>query len=157
MISYLSLGSNQGDRKDNLTKALEHMNSISASKINKVSSCYETEPWGGVTQDSFLNLVIEVETELDPVELLHECQKIELKLGRKRDIHWGPRTIDIDILLYGDIRFQSEELIIPHPYLEQREFVLAPLREINPALLLPSGKFACDQIGEGKVYKLESI
>jgi 2-amino-4-hydroxy-6-hydroxymethyldihydropteridine diphosphokinase len=93
-----------------------------------------------VEQDSFYNIVIQVKTELEPYELLQRCQEIEKDLGRVRDLRWGPRTIDIDILTYENFRISTKDLTIPHPYMEKREFVLAPLREIAPLLRLPSGK-----------------
>jgi 2-amino-4-hydroxy-6-hydroxymethyldihydropteridine diphosphokinase len=154
MTGFLSLGSNQGDRKKNLEQALEYLDNLSALRIKKISGFYETEPWGGIEQDSFLNLVAEIESMLDPLELLHKCQQIEEKLGRTRLVRWGPRTIDIDILTYNNIIMKTKELILPHPYLEEREFVLAPLREIEPNLLLPSGKMAWEVKGQGKVGKI---
>jgi 2-amino-4-hydroxy-6-hydroxymethyldihydropteridine diphosphokinase len=138
----------------NLALAVEFIGKIEGVSVVKSSGLYETEPWGGVEQGFFLNMVIEVYTSLKPIELLRQCQKIEHKLGRKRKIHWGPRVIDIDILTYEDLRINSEELTIPHPLMEQREFVLAPLREIAPAYQLPSGQTAEYSKGEGKVKKL---
>ncbi len=154
MTTFLSLGSNQGDRKFNLDQAIALLQKTSGVTVVKISSIYETEPWGGVEQKPFLNLVLELDTKLTPWELLRECKEIEDKLGRKKEIHWGPRVIDLDILSYQDFEIQSEELTIPHPYMEQREFVLAPLREIVPGFLLPSGKIAKNVKGEGKVKKI---
>lgn len=142
MTAYLSIGSNEGNKKENLETAVRLLQEVPGLSIKKISSFYETEPWGGVVQDYFLNQVLEIETSLEPLELLHCCQEIEREMGRKRKIHWGPRIIDIDILSYGNIKINSAELILPHPYMEEREFVLAPLREIAPDFILPSGKFA---------------
>ncbi|NLI90645.1 MAG: 2-amino-4-hydroxy-6-hydroxymethyldihydropteridine diphosphokinase [Peptococcaceae bacterium] len=153
MKSYLSLGSNEGNKKDNLKNAINHLESNPEVKVVKVSSLYETEPWGGVEQDSYLNMAAEIETMLDPFHLLQICQEIETKMGRKRIVHWGPRIIDIDILLYENTRITTDTLILPHPYMEVREFVLAPLREIVPELILPSGKVVKEVKGEGKVKK----
>ena len=154
MKAYLSLGTNEGNRNENLEKALSYLDSIPAINILSVSSIYETEPWGMLEQQLFFNLVILVDTDLDPELLLHACQEIENKIGRQRLVHWGPRKIDIDILLYDDINIQTEKLTIPHPYMEKREFVLAPLREIAPKLILPSGNLVASTIGEGEVKKI---
>lgn len=154
MISYLSLGSNQGDKKANLEKALDLLKRIPEIQLLKVSSYYETEPWGGVEQDSFINIAVEIETSMNPHELLTKCQEIEYIIGRKRSIHWGPRTIDIDILTYQDQKIKTEKLTIPHPYMEEREFVLAPLREISPDLILPSGLAIQEKEGQGKIKKI---
>ncbi|NLM21841.1 MAG: 2-amino-4-hydroxy-6-hydroxymethyldihydropteridine diphosphokinase [Peptococcaceae bacterium] len=153
MIAYLSLGSNQGDKKNNLEAAISLLANSQEIKILSISSFYETEPWGGVEQDSFLNMVLKIDTTLSPLKLLHRCLEIEGILGRKREMRWGPRIIDIDILIYQDVRIDSDELTIPHPYMEQREFVLAPLREIAPELILPSGQKVNDLKGQGIVQK----
>lgn len=154
MSIYLSLGSNEGDRIKNLVQALVLLNENAEIQLLKMSGYYETEPWGPVKQDPFINIAAEISTTLQPLELLSACQEIENKLGRKRTLHWGPRTIDIDILLYHDCRIDLEQLKIPHPYMEVREFVLAPLREIAPDLLLPSGKYVRELKGEGQVKKI---
>lgn len=153
MKAYLSIGTNEGDRYLNLQEALSCLNHASEIIIKTKSSIYETEAWGVVDQALFLNMVVEIDTVLDPSSLLQVCQDIENKLGRQRVIHWGPRKIDIDILLYAGFTIQTEELIIPHPYMEMREFVLSPLREIAPELILPSGRPVGDVRGEGKVKK----
>ena len=153
MIAYLSLGSNQGDKRNNLEMAIELLAKSLEIKILSVSSFYETEPWGNVEQDSFLNMALKIDTTLSPLKLLHRCLEIEGILGRKREMHWGPRIIDIDILIYQDVRVDSDELTIPHPYMEQREFVLAPLREIAPELILPSGQKVKELRGQGLVQK----
>jgi 2-amino-4-hydroxy-6-hydroxymethyldihydropteridine diphosphokinase len=106
-------------------------------KLRRVSSLYETEPIGMREQGWFLNLVAEFETELFPKQLLHRMQKIEMSMGRKRTIENGPRTIDIDILLYGNIAMKTEELEIPHPRYRDRRFTLAPLAELNPGMRDP--------------------
>lgn len=154
MKAYLSIGTNEGNRNENLEKALSYLQSVTEIDVISVSSIYETEPWGGVEQNLFLNLVTKIDTVLDSESLLDACQEIENKIGRQRLVHWGPRTIDIDILLYDDLTIQTEKLTIPHPYMEKREFVLAPLREIAPELILPSGRLIASTIGEGKVKKI---
>jgi len=105
--------------------------------MRKLSSIYITEPWGKTDQDDFVNQVIEIETLLSPVQLLSALQNIEIKMGRQRIEKWGPRNIDLDIILYGSEIIHSSELIIPHPYAQQRLFVLIPLQEINPGIIFP--------------------
>jgi 2-amino-4-hydroxy-6-hydroxymethyldihydropteridine diphosphokinase len=157
MRAYLSLGSNLGERAYYLGAAIRGLEWCKEVKICKESSVYETEPWGLAEQPVFWNMVLEIETELDPFELLHLCQKVENNLGRKRISKWGPRTVDIDVLLYDNIVVDKLELILPHPYLEEREFVLAPLRELSPELILPSGYVIKNVHGEGKVKNLGDL
>ncbi|MDR3586803.1 MAG: 2-amino-4-hydroxy-6-hydroxymethyldihydropteridine diphosphokinase [Desulfosporosinus sp.] len=155
MRVFLGLGSNLGDRANYLKGAISALASPTI-KVVAMSGIYETEPWGVMDQPLYWNQVIEVDTTLEPLELLHVCQEIELLLGRERKVHWGPRTIDIDLLLYDNRVSESEELRLPHPYLEERAFVIAPLREIAPKLVLPSGKSITEVSGEGKVHHLET-
>lgn len=153
MRAFLGLGSNLGDRAYYLEEAISGLASPTI-KIMATSQIYETEPWGVMDQPLYWNQVIEVETTLEPLDLLHVCQEIEHRLGRERKVHWGPRTIDIDLLLYDNRVSESEELMLPHPYLEDRAFVIAPLREIAPKLVLPSGRSISKVSGEGKVHPL---
>lgn len=153
MKAYLSLGSNMGDRGYYLNQALQRLQDRGVTLI-RVSGVYVTEPWGGVAQEDFWNIAVEIETGLEPLELLHLCQQIEQDLGRKRLVRWGPRTIDIDILLCDNVIIQTTELTLPHPHLEERAFVLVPLREIAPSLILPSGRSIQEVSGEGKVWPL---
>lgn len=127
---FLALGTNIGDRHRHLTDAL-NLISTGIGKIIKQSSIHETKAWGNTNQDDFLNMVIRVETELTPLQLLSECQSIEQQLGRIREEKWGPRIIDIDILYYHDEKVNEEHLVIPHPHINERDFVLLPLREIS--------------------------
>src|SRR5690554_4522508 len=113
--AFLGLGSNLGKKRANLEKALEILGNHPQVNILKVSSFYETEPVGYLDQDWFLNIVVKIDTALTPWELLAVCQSIEEKLFRKREIRWGPRTIDVDILLYENFSSQSEALTVPHP------------------------------------------
>ncbi|GGA48365.1 2-amino-4-hydroxy-6-hydroxymethyldihydropteridine diphosphokinase [Psychrobacillus lasiicapitis] len=129
--AYISLGSNIGDRLHYLQQAVRLLQNVKGIKVCQVSSVYETDPVGYVDQDAFLNIVVELETSLTPHELLKKCNEIEAELGRTRDIHWGPRTVDLDILLYNEENVKSENLIIPHPRMTERGFVLIPLVEIN--------------------------
>lgn len=153
MRAFLGLGSNLGDRAHYLKEAISALSSPTI-EIVATSSIYETEPWGVMDQPSYWNQVIEIDTLLEPLALLHVCQEIEHRLGRERKVHWGSRTIDIDILIYDNRVSESEELRLPHPYLEDRAFVLAPLREIAPTLVLPSGRSIQAVSGDGKVLPL---
>ena len=139
MIAFLSLGSNVGDRESYLKEALGHINDIEENRILKISSIYETEPWGRKSQRPFLNQVIEVATRLTPEKLLTKCQAIEKNIGRvkKEEKRWGPRRIDIDILIYDRYMIDNDELKIPHPCLRQRRFILVPLNEIARDLIIP--------------------
>lgn len=107
-----------------------------AVKIIKVSSIYETEPVGFKNQPKFLNIVVSIDTNLSPQNLLKNCLEIEASMGRKRLIHWGPRLIDIDILTYNNIYIDEENLKIPHPFITERKFVLIPIEEINPQIMI---------------------
>jgi len=131
-LAYLSLGSNIDDRLDYLKQATKLLNAHTGIEILKTSSVYETTAWGLEEQDDFYNIALEISTNLSPMDLLVACQKIEDKLERIREIHWGPRTIDIDILLYEEVEINEEALTIPHKYLLERPFVTIPLAEIAP-------------------------
>jgi 2-amino-4-hydroxy-6-hydroxymethyldihydropteridine diphosphokinase len=136
--AFISLGSNIGNRYDYLSKAIEYLNKHPKIQLVNTSSVYETDPVGYEDQDLFLNMVIEIQTEWSPLELLDFCLKVELELGRKREIVWGPRTIDLDILLYNQENIKSEKLIIPHPRMLERNFVMIPLSEIKPDIIIPN-------------------
>ncbi|MGC7871597.1 2-amino-4-hydroxy-6-hydroxymethyldihydropteridine diphosphokinase [Desulfosporosinus sp. SYSU MS00001] len=153
MRAFLGLGSNLGDRGYYLSEAVSALKRP-AIVILSLSRIYETEPWGVQEQPLYWNQVVEVDTTLPPLDLLHVCQEIEQRFGRVRKEHWGSRTIDIDLLIYDNVVSDSKELTLPHPYLEFREFVLAPLREIAPNLVLPSGRPISQVFGEGKVFPL---
>lgn len=133
---YLSLGSNVGDRQRHLNDALDLLRAAGVD-IVRVSTVYETEPQELRTQPWFLNLVAEGRTRLYPVQLLHTIQRVERRLGRKRLVDKGPRTIDIDILLFGNSVIDTEELQVPHPRMADRRFVLEPLAELKPDLRHP--------------------
>jgi len=158
VTSYLSLGSNLGDRAANLRGAISALAEAGVS-VNKVSSFYETEPVDYLDQPWFLNCVVEAETSLAPMDLLHALRKIESQLGSKKEFAKGPRLLDMDILLYDDLAVDLPELQIPHPRMLQRNFVLAPLAEIAPGLKHPSWSgtaqqmFACSS-DQGKIQKL---
>lgn len=130
---YLSLGSNIGDSLENLLQAIIALN-VAGIKIKDVSGIYLSSPVGYVEQPDFLNMVVSAETNYSPEELLKVCRQTENSLGRVREIRWGPRKIDIDILFYGDYSIKKEELELPHPRLKERAFVLVPLKEIAPEI-----------------------
>ncbi|WP_223703346.1 2-amino-4-hydroxy-6-hydroxymethyldihydropteridine diphosphokinase [Sutcliffiella deserti] len=129
-VSYIALGSNQGERQAILQSAIKSIMEDSRIQLEKVSSIYETDPVGYTDQARFLNMVIKVNTSYAALELLKFLQSTENIFGRKRDIRWGPRTLDLDILLYNQENIENEELIIPHPRMWERAFVLTPLLEI---------------------------
>lgn len=135
--AYLSLGSNMKEKIENIKKALVEIDHIPSTKITARASLYKTAPVGYTDQDWFVNTAVAVETGLSAQELLANVLDIEEKLGRVRKVRWGPRTIDIDILLYGDSIINEEDLIIPHPRMLERGFVLIPLAEISPELVFP--------------------
>jgi len=136
ITAYLSLGSNIGDRLNFLRVAIETLDEHKEITVKKVSPVYETLPWGNTDQGNFYNLTIEIGTTLMPHDLLRVCQQIESDLERVREIHWGPRTIDIDILLYGEENVESPVLVIPHPLMHKRDFVMVPLNDIAPEIKL---------------------
>lgn len=135
--SYIGVGSNIGDREHHIESAVEALKAHPLIKVKKVSDLIVTKPYGGVEQEDFLNGVLELETLLNPEELLETLHEIENAAGRTRDIHWGPRTLDLDILLFDDLCYRSETLVIPHPDMENRRFVLEPLAMIAPYMCHP--------------------
>lgn len=136
--AFIALGSNIGNRYDYLLNAIEHLAKHPNIQLVNISSIYETDPVGYEEQDLFLNMVTEIQTDMDAHELLDFCLNVELELGRKREIAWGPRTIDLDILLYNQENISSEKLIIPHPRMRERNFVMIPLSEIRPDIIIPN-------------------
>lgn len=145
--AYLSLGSNMGAREDNLKRSIDYLDGHENINVKSVSAYYETEPWGYTDQEAFLNIALGIETSLTPEALLGVCQEVEEALKRVRKFHWGPRTIDVDILTYGAYTSQSAELTIPHPRMTERGFVLVPLAEIAPELII-NGKKVLDWLSE---------
>ncbi|WP_114313472.1 2-amino-4-hydroxy-6-hydroxymethyldihydropteridine diphosphokinase [Thermus caldifontis] len=131
MLAYVGLGSNLGDRAGYLLKALSLLSRLEKTHFLRLSPVYETEPVGP-PQPLYLNLVAEVDTELSPRAFLEGLLTVEQSLGRKRKERWGPRTIDLDLLLYGDLVLQEEGLEVPHPRLSERAFVLVPLADLIP-------------------------
>jgi quinolinate synthase len=139
-VAYLGLGSNLGDRESNLRRAREILGAAPGTTLAAESSLYVTAPVGGPEQDDFLNQVVAVRTTLSPRALLLVAQRIEQELSRRRLVRWGPRSIDVDILWYHDFSSTDADLQVPHPRMEERRFVLEPLAELAPDLVLPSGR-----------------
>jgi 2-amino-4-hydroxy-6-hydroxymethyldihydropteridine diphosphokinase len=153
-VGYLGLGSNVGDRESQLARAIEELRARSVA-VEAVSSLYETEPVGQILdQPDFLNAAVRVSTALDPEELLDVCKAIEAEQGRVFEgRRHGPRAIDIDLLLFGDLELSTERLTLPHPQVTSRRFVLVPLLELDPELALPNGtklRAALDALGPGQ-------
>ena len=136
-VVYIGLGSNLGERRENIHQAIASLKAVDSIEIKKGSSLYETEPEGVEDQPHFLNCALEAETSLDSGDLLTVLKDVEKKMGRIRVRKWGPRVIDLDILLYEDLVMKETGLEIPHPLLHERLFVLAPLSEIAPAVVHP--------------------
>lgn len=150
--AFVALGSNLGDRRGHLTRALAGLPDVTA-----VSGLYETDPVGGPDQGAFLNMVVELRTAHDPYELLRWCLLLEQDAGRVRTERWGPRTLDADVLLYGDTAIQSELLTIPHPRMFERRFVLEPLADLAPELLPNDWDDRLPKIGIARVADLDTV
>lgn len=130
-LVYLSLGSNLGEPEKQLDQAIAQLESLAEVSHLRQSSYYQTEPWGKTDQPSFVNAAVELVYQGSPFKLLRQCQAIEKEMGRKRIVKWGPRLIDIDIIFFDDLEINSPDLIIPHPYYRERDFVLDPIRELK--------------------------
>jgi len=137
MKAFIGLGSNLGERESMIRLALDDLARLPSTVLVRASSLYDTEPVGEVDQPNFLNAVAQVDTGLTARQLLWNLQLIEKRLGRVRTQRWGPRTIDLDLLLYGNLVLEEPELRIPHPELIRRSFVLVPLVELDPLLVHP--------------------
>jgi len=154
--AYIGLGSNLGDRLALLREAEARLSRAPGIQVVARSSIYETEPVGFPDQPWFLNRVLQIETTLDPHSLLDAVQQVEAALGRMREVRWGPRTVDIDLLLYNCDIVISERLRIPHPELPNRRFVLMPLAEIDPQMRLPDGQAVADllqALGDAQIVR----
>lgn len=133
MRVFIGMGSNVGDRLSQLSQAVSRLTAMSGVRVLRLAPIYETDPVGGPPQDTYLNTVVEIESALAPQQLLAELQRVERQLGRAPSaLRWGPREIDLDILLYDDLVLQEPALIIPHPQLHRRRFVLEPLAQLSP-------------------------
>lgn len=135
---YLGLGSNIGNRVAHLDEAIARINAHNNITVTRQSNIIETEPYGNVDQDKFMNMCVEIDTDLSPVALLETVLEIEQKMGRERIIDWGPRNIDIDILIYEDLEINLDDLQIPHAEMHKRMFVLEPLAEIAANVVHPT-------------------
>jgi 2-amino-4-hydroxy-6-hydroxymethyldihydropteridine diphosphokinase len=142
--AFLGLGSNLGDRLTTLQRAVDLLHDENGVAVVASSRVWETDPVGGPPQPDFLNVVIQVQTELSARDLLAAVHRVEAALDRVRDVRWGPRTIDIDIELFGDERIDEPDLTIPHPRMLERAFVVLPLLELEPDPLLPDGTRVLD-------------
>lgn len=139
---YIGIGSNMGDKEDNIREALGLLERDGRVSALEIAPLYKTDPVGYADQDWFLNTVASVKTDLSPRELLGLLMGIERQMGRERTIRWGPRVIDLDIILYGDAVVNTPDLQIPHPRIVERAFVVVPLADLDPDILLPGGKKA---------------
>lgn len=148
MRTFLSLGSNVGDRRSTLLTALQSLPDVVA-----VSPVYETDPVGGPEQGPYLNVVAELDTALAPLDLLGICHRVESAANRVRDVRWGPRTLDIDIVWMEGVELDTERLTIPHPRWRSRRFVLTPLRDLAPDLVT----VADIEMAEGRVWSVEPL
>ncbi|KGR77547.1 2-amino-4-hydroxy-6-hydroxymethyldihydropteridine diphosphokinase [Ureibacillus sinduriensis] len=159
---YLSLGTNIGDREQNLKLAVRLLQDTENVSVTAVSSIYETAPVGYVDQPSFLNIALSIETTYSAMDMLRICQSVENELGRVREVRWGPRIIDLDILLYNNDNIEVKHLIVPHPRMFERAFVLVPLLEITKNIRTPHLEMAksclerMDLMAEG-ITKWKSI
>lgn len=142
VTAFIGIGSNVGDRLATVEAAVWALHATDGIAVEDVSGIYETLPWGGVEQDPFLNAVVKVVTRLSPRDLLAECHATEAAFGRDRaaEQRWGPRVLDLDVLLYGDEQIDTADLVVPHPRLAERAFVLVPLLEVFPGGELPDGR-----------------
>lgn len=144
-ICYLSLGSNLGKKQANLEGALEEIKK-DIGEVLRISSIYETEAWGVISQDNYFNIIAEIKTPFLPLELISKILAVETRLGRIRDKKWESRIIDIDIIFYENYLITTDNLTIPHPFLEKRNFVLEPLNELSPKFIHPRLRKSISQL-----------
>jgi 2-amino-4-hydroxy-6-hydroxymethyldihydropteridine diphosphokinase len=144
VTAYLGLGSNLGDRLANLQGAVDRLAREDGVRVDASSRVWQTAPVGGPEQPDYLNAVVRVETDRAPAELLAACRGVESALGRERAERWGPRTIDVDVLLYDERTVDEPDLVVPHPRMAERAFVVLPLLELDPDPVLPDGRRLID-------------
>lgn len=160
MRAYVALGSNQGDPQGQVRAAFGSLDALPDSRLLRRSSLYRTRPWGVTDQPDFINAAAELETDLEPSALMQALLDIEEQAGRIREgRRWGPRTLDLDLLLYGDRQLEMPGLTLPHPRIAERAFVLLPLAELDPALCIPGrGKVGTllDNVDAGTCMRLAS-
>lgn len=135
--AYIGLGSNLGDKEANINKALELLGEVPGVQVKKVASFYRTTPMYVTKQDDFINTVAEIETSLNAHDFLFLLKDTEKKLDRTPTVRWGPRTIDLDLLIFGSDKIKSPDLVVPHPRMTERAFVMVPLAEIAPHICVP--------------------
>jgi len=152
MEAFLGLGSNLGDRLATLQLAVDLLGNQTGIRVTRSSRVWETDPVGGPDQPEFLNAVVEVTTDLEPTDLLSACNRVEAELGRTREVRWGPRTVDIDILLIDKLVIDDSTLTVPHPRLYQRAFALMPLLELTADPVLPNGARLLDSTPQGEAH-----
>jgi len=156
----LSIGSNMGERAGNCRRAIEALSALSGLNLLKESSFYETVPWGKTNQPEFINCAVLAESELAPLNLLEKLKEIEFNIGRNHGERWGPRLIDIDLVIYGDVVMESEILTLPHRYAHERAFVMIPAAEVAPEMIHPLfakslRELAGGFVGKGEVRRVE--
>jgi 2-amino-4-hydroxy-6-hydroxymethyldihydropteridine diphosphokinase len=149
--AFLGIGSNLGDRLGALQAAVDRLASSDGIRVVASSRVYETDPVGGPEQPDFLNVVVEVDTDLTARELLIAGLGVERDLGRIRDVRWGPRTVDVDLLIYGRAVIDEPDLVVPHPRIHERSFALVPLLELEPDPVLAGGRRASESAPAGEV------
>ena len=152
--AIVALGSNIGDKIENVEKAVSLLTQGDDVQLTSRSRIYKTPPWGNTDQDWFVNACIGVKTSLDPHELLQRCLAVEERMGRRRTEKWGPRIIDLDVLVYGDVELADENLTLPHPHITKRAFVLAPMSDIAPEMKL-DGRSISDWLSEHSMEGIE--
>ncbi len=157
MKAFISIGSNIGKKLENCLKAIYLLNSFEGCRVVKRSSFYKTEPVGYKDQDWFINCAVLINTELNPYALLNTLQQIEVIMGRKKCFKWGPRVIDLDLLLYEDLIINEKRLTVPHPLMHERRFVLIPLSELEPTLIHPVLKKPIADILKGLSEEGQSV
>jgi len=148
-IAYIGIGSNIGDKAGNCEKAISELLKLDRHQLLAKSSLYKTQPVGYTSQDWFVNGVIKIGTELEPFVLLRSLKALEVQMGRTETFHWGPRVIDLDLLLYDEETIRTGELEIPHARLHERQFVLIPLAEIDPSYIHPLLKRTVGELAKG--------